>query len=150
MRTDFRDGIVPPELTRLEELSPEFALPLVELTGFVTAIACSPTALMPEEWMPDLVRDPEAPVTPRRKEALAALLELFQRIEGDLFEGECKHPTPELEDAALADWCRGFLAGSRSSRGSSTSAARRRAMARSSRTRAATRRATGSTCATSS
>jgi uncharacterized protein len=100
--------------------TPEETMMFDELHGFLTALMCSPEAVLPSQWMP-LVwggEEPEFDTMDQAQDIMGLLMRLNNDISGDLHGGGEFSPLfleRTLEDGSTItmadDWCEGFVRG---------------------------------------
>lgn len=102
---------------------PEGTLSLYELQGLLFAVACSPELVNPSEWMPLICDEQHANYASMEeaKSVLGALMDLYNDINDQVFDGEVAFPSgvglqqPALDNvgeaAPLGQWARGFTLG---------------------------------------
>ena len=113
------------ELDRLEDLLITYGndysvLNLAELNGFFTALASSPTQVIPEQWLP-AVAGGKVPKfkKPAHEEAYTALMlryahQVAEQLEDDLEGFEPVFEESEAEEGTaiiMEEWCFGYMRG---------------------------------------
>lgn len=113
------------ELDRLEDLLITYGndysvLNLAELNGFFTALASSPNAVMPEQWLP-AVAGGKVPKfkKPAHEEAYTALMLRYANQVAESLADDLEHFEPLFEESEgeegpsiiLEEWCFGYMRG---------------------------------------
>jgi uncharacterized protein len=92
------------------EQSPENTMQLSDLDGFLTGVLCSPEVIMPSEWLPVALGQPELDAPPeiieivldRYNEIVAGLNDSPPYLEPVFWEAKEGH-------VIAMDWCEGFM-----------------------------------------
>ena len=102
---------------------PEGTMDYVEMHGFLFAVACSPSAVDPTEWLAIIFNDSDANFADEdeAEQVLKWIVEAYSEIHGELSEGDvimpecCRLLDPPVnnfaDEASAAAWSRGFLDG---------------------------------------
>ncbi|MFC1749902.1 YecA family protein [Pseudomonadota bacterium] len=102
---------------------PEGTMTFSEMHGFLFAIACSPEAIDPTEWLEIIFNEADANFADEdeAEQILKGIVDAYTEIHNELLEGDaiipecCKLLDPAInnfnETAPAAEWSRGFLDG---------------------------------------
>lgn len=100
-----------------EEDAEDAILGIDELHGFLTAVVCAPSMIMPSEYLPRVFGDREWRSMEDAQRAMELLMRMYNEINADLRAGEFVPLFVErqLEDGKTVviydDWCFGFVRG---------------------------------------
>lgn len=113
-----RDLRRPLSRVELEELS-EFlattpkAMQFPKAHGFLTAIASAPETIMPSEWQPEMLGEPEFVSREQAQQVIGLVMRLYNQILTGLNENQRLAPPMPDGDDAIGLWCAGYLKAAR-------------------------------------
>lgn len=111
-----------PEFKQLETAlaSPVFkgkALSLDRLQGFLCAVASSPDAILPSQWLPDVIGGrPDFESMEQAQEIMGLLMRFYNDVTNTLFDGQplkliLKPRSASDLQADYQSWCEGYILG---------------------------------------
>lgn len=111
-----------PEFKQLETAlaSPVFkgkALSLDRLQGFLCAVASSPDAILPSQWLPDVIGGrPDFESMEQAQEIMGLLMRFYNDVTNTLFDGQplkliLKPRSASDPQADYQSWCEGYILG---------------------------------------
>jgi yecA family protein len=92
------------ELGRFLDKTPG-AMPLPKAQGFLTAVGSAPSMIMPSDWQPAVLGQPDFESMEDAQRILSCLMRMYNQLLSDADEGRTTLPDTE----ATASWCEGYI-----------------------------------------